>query len=245
MPRRRYRVPGWSRPGVEARGEAVARQLAQVFTLGDGTHIHVALGVERGQLRVGACHRGCQHRARRLGFGLGDAVVGQCCLQGRAVLAPEIEIVIQAQLHAAWFSRRRPTGAGEQVGLGEALACQAAFEIHAGVKRGACGIGHRARSGQAGISRLQARAVLDGFIHQRAQLRVMELVDPVHRRPLAVLGRQRLRGGQRGRVGFAQRAVRIAEGRTAGQRLRPARSAPAGRRDASGNARPARAEGEG
>ncbi len=214
---RRARLRGFDL-GVETGRQALARQLGQVAALGDRALGHIALREQRGQPRVVARHCGGQQQPRGLAFGFGGAVVRQRRFQRRAVPAPEVEVPGQAGLHA----RQVLPGAGArrafvQIGLGEALARQRRIEVDMRVQRAAGGIGHRPRGLHPRQRCLQIRAALHGLVDQRAQLRIAKLVDPVLRRPLAMLAGQSLRRRELRGLGHDLGGVGIAEGGAAGQ----------------------------
>ena len=172
-------------PVSSPRLAALAIELAQALALGE----RLLRDLERGEvgleLEVGLRHgrgedepRGCRvgGRRARLAERRGELV---------AVLAPEVELVVEverdpARVDPAAAERRRI-----DVVLAEALARHARVEIDGRVQGRARGVGEGAGGAHPRFGGAQARVARERLLDERVELRVAEHRPPVGARPVA------------------------------------------------------------
>ncbi len=212
---------------VQPGAQAFLGQDVQALALLQQLGRHLACGALLGQLVVGAGQGGGEGEARLLLLGLGRPLLRDGAGQVRAVLAPQVQLVGQAEQGLAGVG---PTAAG----LGRAGG---GLQLDVLVDVAAVGAEQRGGGGQGGAVRglglglggddaragaLQVRVVGQGLGGEGHQLRVLELAHPVGAGPGAGTGEtagglERLRLAQRRRAHLLRQAGTAGHGEQAAQ----------------------------
>src|ERR1700730_13325245 len=179
---RRLRLPQ-AQPRLDAGTVAVARERVDMLAIPEVRLRDVELQISALQLHVGLRDAGGQRQPRGIGLDLGGARLAHGTLISRAVLAPEVDLPIERHLQ---FIDRRPVAAQrrrEQSALAEALASARRTAVH--LKRQRClgDIGKGERLARTCCGDLECRAAGERLVHQLIELRVIERMPPVLRRP--------------------------------------------------------------